>query len=160
MRESSHTVNLLATAKVRRAGNDSRGSISHTVNMSSRSRPVEVLEDLRRTSGWYLAAWRDYRNITQQDLATEAGLKKSAVSELENGAVRKNGTAPRFNRTTIESIAKALSITEGMLFDVNPYTANPTWLRLQDKLRGLDESGQAMALRLIEALEAEHRKIG
>lgn len=124
------------------------------------SRPIEVLEDLRRTSGWYLAAWREYRNLTQQDVADEAGIKKSAVSELENGKPRKDGTTPRFNRTTIEGIAKALSITEGMLFDVNPYTANPTWIRLQDAMRGLDANGQAMALRLIETLEAEQKKAG
>lgn len=124
------------------------------------SRPVEVLEDLRRTSGWYLAAWREYRNLTQQDVADEAGIKKSAVSELENGKPRKDGTTPRFNRTTIEGIAKALSITEGMLFDVNPYTANPTWIRLQDAMRGLDPSGQAMAERFVEMLEAERKKVG
>lgn len=122
------------------------------------SRPVEVLEDLRRTSGWYLAAWREYRNLTQQDVADEAGIKKSAVSELENGKPRKDGTTPRFNRTTIEGIAKALSITEGMLFDVNPYTANPTWIRLQDAMQGLDPSGQAMAERFVEMLEAERKK--
>lgn len=124
------------------------------------SRPVEVLEDLRRTSGWYLAAWREYRNLTQQDVAEEAGIKKSAVSELENGKPRKDGTTPRFNRTTIEGIAKALSITEGMLFDVNPYTANPTWIRLQDAMRGLDPGGQAMAERFVEMLEAERKKVG
>lgn len=124
------------------------------------SRPIEVLEDLRRTSGWYLAAWREYRGLTQQDVAEEAGVKKSAVSELENGKPRKDGTTPRFNRTTIEGIAKALSITEGMLFDVNPYTANPTWIRLQDAMRGLDPSGQAMAERFVEMLEAEQKKAG
>lgn len=116
-------------------------------------RPVEVLEDLRRTSGWYLAAWRDYRGVSQDDVAAEAGIKKSAVSELETGKVRKDGSAPRFNRDTIEGVAKALSVTEGMLFDVNPFSANSPWIRLQDKMRGLDESGLAMAEKLIDTLE-------
>lgn len=124
------------------------------------ARPVEVLEDLRRTSGWYLAAWRDYRELSQEDVAVEAGIKKSAVSELENGTVRKDGTSPRFNRTTIEGIARALSVTEGMLFDVNPYTAAPEWIQIQDKLRGLDESGRAMALRFIAALETSAASAG
>lgn len=108
-----------------------------------------------------MAAWRDYRGLSQDDVAVEAGIKKSAVSELEAGKVRKDGTKPRFNRDIIFGIARALTITEGMLFDVNPYTSNPEWLQIQDKLRGLDESGRAMALRLILALEdPAERKVG
>lgn len=122
------------------------------------SRPVEVLEDLRRTSGWYLAAWREYRNLTQQDVADEAGIKKSAVSELENGKPRKDGVTPRFNRTIIEGVARALSVTEGMLFDVNPYTANPMWIRFRDATMGLGADGQAMAEKFVEILEAERLK--
>jgi transcriptional regulator with XRE-family HTH domain len=121
-------------------------------------REVEVLEDLRRTSGWYLAAWRDYRGLTQKDVADEAGMKSSAISELENGKPRKDGATPRFNRTIIENVARALSVTEGMLFDVNPFTANPMWIRFRDATAGLNADGQAMAEKFVEILESERRK--
>lgn len=120
-------------------------------------RPVELLEDLRRTSGWYLAAWRDYRKLSQDDLAAETGVKKSALSEMESGRVRKDGRKPRFNRDTIVSLVDALGITEGMLFDVNPFTANPDWMAQYDALLTQGDRKPATALQLVDALPTRRR---
>ena len=118
-------------------------------------RSVEALEDLRRTSGWYLAAWRDYRSLSQDDLAAETGIKKGALSELESGRVRKDGRRPRFNRDTIVLLVEALGITEGMLFDVNPFTANPDWMDQFDAMRR--QLKPDAALKAIDALPTRRR---
>lgn len=152
-------VNGCAIPFVRHTGNAKRDRISHPVNMSRArtARSLETLSDLRRTSGWWLAAWRDYRKLSQDEVAAETGIKKSALSELENGRVRKDGRKPRFNRDTIVSLANALGITEGMLFDVNPYEANPQWMAQFDALRQQGGQGPASALELVEALPTRRR---
>lgn len=150
-------VNYMTSGNVHTLGDAATQQISHSVNMARRKLPrsVDVLEDLRRTSGWYLAAWRDYRRLSFDDIQAETGIKKSALSELENGKVRSDGRAPRFNRDTLEAVSKALSITEGMLLDVNPYTANPEWLMQFDALRqGGDPHN---ALHLVEQLPTKRR---
>jgi transcriptional regulator with XRE-family HTH domain len=120
-------------------------------------RDIETLEDLRRTSGWYLAAWRQYRRLSLDDLAAEAGTTKSALSELENGVVRKNGTKPRWNRDTLAALVDALGITEGMMFDVNPYTANPEWMAQYDALRSQGDRKAVTALGLVDALPTRRK---
>lgn len=121
---------------------------------------IERLDDLRRTSGWYLAAWRQYKNLSQTDIALEAGMNKSAISELETGKPRKDGTIPRFNRDTIERMSAALGITGGMLLDVNPYKANAEWLELQERVQGLNEDSQARVLGVMRAVLDQERKVG
>lgn len=150
-------VNVMSSANVHRLGNAHRRVFSHTANMARRKtvRSVEALEDLRRTSGWYLAAWRDYRSLSQDDLAAETGIKKGALSELESGRVRKDGRRPRFNRDTIVLLVEALGITEGMLFDVNPFTANPDWMDQFDAMRR--QLKPDAALKAIDALPTRRR---
>lgn len=140
-------------------GNARTRDFSHPVNMPRKiaDRDIETLEDLRRTSGWYLAAWRQYRRLSLDDLSAETGVRKSALSEIENGAVRKNGQKPRFNRDTIVSLINALGITEGMMFDVNPYTANPAWMSQYDALRAQGDGKAATALSLMDALPTRRR---
>lgn len=152
-------VNIGARAKVHPLGNARRGDFSHTVNMSRirLGRTVEELEDLRRTSGWYFAAWRQYRELSLDEIAAETGLKKSALSELENGVVRKDGRKPRFNRDNLAPIAQALGVTDGMMFDVNPYTANPDWLSQYDALRKQGDKNPASALQLVDSLPTRRR---
>ena len=120
-------------------------------------RSVDELEDLRRTSGWYLAAWRQYRDLSLDDVAAETGLKKSALSEIENGVVRKDGRKPRFNRDTLAMLVQALGITEGMMFDVNPYRANPEWLANFDALRREGQRNPQSALELVDQLATKRR---
>ena len=43
-------------------------------------------EALREASGWYAAAWRDFKKITQQELADEVGSSRGQVSDLETGS--------------------------------------------------------------------------
>lgn len=151
--------NAMASISVRHCGNDAPEGISYPVNMAKRRtfRSIEILEDLRRTSGWYLAAWRDYRGLSQDELSAETGIKKSALSELENGRVRSDGRKPRFNRDTIASLVQALGITEGMLFDVNPMSANPDWMDQFDAMRKQAHMSPDAALRTIDALPTRRR---
>jgi predicted transcriptional regulator len=73
-------------------------------------------EALRESSGWYAAAWRDYRRITQQELAEEIGSSRGQVSDLETGA------KTRFNRDWVRKFSDALGVRPGHLIDVNPFT--------------------------------------
>jgi transcriptional regulator with XRE-family HTH domain len=159
MHERSHMVNYDARGNVHPLGNDARAKTSHSVNMAKRrtNRDIETLEDLRRTSGWYLAAWRDYRQLSLDELAAQGGVKKSALSELENGRVRADGRKPRFNRDTIVGLCEALGITEGMLFDVNPMTANPDWLDQYDAMRKQGPMRPDMVLRTLDAMATRRR---
>jgi transcriptional regulator with XRE-family HTH domain len=82
-------------------------------------------EEFRRASGWYLAAWRDYRGLTLEELAEDVGSSKGAISDLETGRQKSDGTKPaRFNRDTVDLMAKALRTTGGRLIDMNPFTVD------------------------------------
>lgn len=116
-------------------------------------RAQEQLEAYRKASGWYLAAWRDYRGLTLEELAGEVGTSKGVVSDLETGALRNNGAlAQRFNRDDVEKYARALGTTGGFLLDRNPYAADPELEDLSGKFRNLDDRGRRLAADMLESL--------
>lgn len=116
------------------------------------AREMEILEDLRRTSGWYLAAWRDYKQLTLDELGAEMGEAKGRLSELETGKPDKNGVPRRYNRDLLDKAAAALNIAPGWLLDVNPFAADQTWMKIQEQLRQLGEADLQTVLRLVEAM--------
>jgi transcriptional regulator with XRE-family HTH domain len=78
-----------------------------------RSARHALYEEYRAASGWYLAAWRDYRGLTLEDLADELGKTKGYVSDLETGAARGGRASNRFNRDTLMAVAQAVGTTGG-----------------------------------------------
>lgn len=115
--------------------------------------PNERYEALKAASGWYLQAWRHYRNLTLEELAAEAGTSRGVVSDLETGAPKKDGRAPtRFNRDWVDTMSRALNVTGGYLIDVNPFATKAEFMVLKEQYDQLDERAQADAMRLIEAL--------
>ncbi|RJP42426.1 MAG: XRE family transcriptional regulator [Desulfobacteraceae bacterium] len=50
-----------------------------------------------------IKAWREYFNLTQNELAARAGMKQSALARLENGSV-----IPR--KATLAKLAQAMDI--------------------------------------------------
>lgn len=93
---------------------------------------VEKFEGLKKRSGWYLAAWRHYRNLTLQDVADETGLSRSYISELESGK-------ERYNRDTHAAMSKALGVSLGFLIDINPYRVTEGYQLVADTSRALAE---------------------
>lgn len=63
--------------------------------------------------GNYLKAWREYRSLTQQQLAESIGTTAAVISLLENG--QRGLTATWLNR-----LAPPLKVTPGFLLDHDP----------------------------------------
>jgi transcriptional regulator with XRE-family HTH domain len=103
---------------------------------------------LRAASGWYLAAWRDFRQLTLAQLATLSGSSPGAISDLETGHLKKDGKpAARFNRDSVERMAKALDTSAGHLIDVNPFDIDQDALELLAKVPQADRERVLQILR-------------
>lgn len=116
-----------------------------------KARP-DLYEPYRAASGWYLAAWRDYRGLTLEDLAEEVGSSKGYVSDLETGATRPDRPIRRFNRDLVDSMAKALGTTGGRLIDVNPYLMDEGFDQFAAVIRDLDPGQRAAVIQLARTL--------
>lgn len=71
----------------------------------------------RRT---FLAEWRDFRGLTQEELAAKADLSVGLVSAIE-------GQKSAYSAESLDRLAAALGIERGMLLDVSPKGAESLW---------------------------------
>lgn len=117
--------------RVRNTHADNRVRLSQHANMAKRDLGPVDYEALREASGWYAAAWRDFKKITQQELADEVGSSRGQVSDLETGA------KTRYNRDWVKKFSDALGVRPGFLIDVNPFTMWEGQDRLEDAVRRL-----------------------
>jgi transcriptional regulator with XRE-family HTH domain len=116
---------------------------------------LEQYEAFKEASGWYLAAWRDKRGLTLEELAEDVGTSKGVVSDMETGAKRSTGAlAQRFNATWLKKFSDALEVTEGFLIQVNPFTADETH-DLGGKLERLGDADRKVVEDLIDRLLAK-----
>lgn len=69
----------------------------------------------------HLRAWREYRHLSQVQLAELAGTHSSSISELESGKLQ---LSPKWLRL----LAPALGITPGFLLDHTPEDADSAFL--------------------------------
>ena len=120
--------------------------------MAPRKNRAELYDAYRAASGWYLAAWRDYRGLTLDALAEEVGSSKGYVSDLETGATRPDRPIRRFNRDIVDSMAKALGTTGGRLIDLNPYTLVEGADQFETVIRDLDPAQRAAVIQLAQSL--------
>jgi transcriptional regulator with XRE-family HTH domain len=88
--------------------------------------------------GWlavptFLAQWRKYRELTQQELGEKIGLSNSAISQLENG---KQG----FTDKSLADFAKVLKCTPLALLAHNPARPDSFWplFEAAEKLEGTE----------------------
>lgn len=112
-----------------------------------------AMEEHRKEAGRRLAALRDSRGLTQDELAHEAGVSVKTVSRFENG--RHDG-----RRTTVRQIAKALGVDEadilGPPLDPLGLGATTQLDRIEQTLSELREAVATLAadnLRLSRGLE-------
>ena len=128
--------------------NDKAAAVSHNANMAKRPRKPreDQYEAVRAASGWYLAAWRDRRGLTLDELASEIGSSKGAVSDLERGV------GQRYNRDLIDKMSRALDVQPGFLLDVNPFTVDGQFSERASLIKKLDSRDQEEVFRLAETL--------
>lgn len=113
-------------------------------------------DTLRERSGWYAAAWRDYRNLSLQDLADELGTSRSYLSDMETGAVDKQGKQKRFNRDWLDRFCKALDVRAGDLIDTNPFNQDPRFAAIQAAYPMLDDTDRDALASMVETLRRRH----
>ncbi len=61
-----------------------------------------------------LAKWREYRGLTQEALAEQAGMSKGNISQLEQAV-------QGYSQEGLESLAEALKTRPGYLLEVDPF---------------------------------------
>lgn len=108
--------------------------------------PKEHYDALRKASGWYLQAWRHYRNLTAQELADEAGTSKGVISDHEQGK------GARFNRDTLETYARALGTTPGFLIDHNPFLMDEAFTAITEGAGRLGDEDRKTVADLVKRL--------
>lgn len=69
----------------------------------------------------YLTAWRQYKVLTQAQLATEAGVTRKTVSRAEHGGA--------VDAATVRKLAKALRISPRQLSSAPPPASPPQQTR-------------------------------
>lgn len=144
----------LGKRDVRRWLNDDLLIVSHNANMAKRKGRHDLYDQYRAASGWYLAAWRDFKGLTLEALAEEIGSSKGYVSDLETGAARPDRPIRRFNRDLVESMSKALGTTGGRLIDVNPFEIDAEADQFGAIMRGLDPTQREALINLASNMGA------
>ncbi|WP_338575783.1 helix-turn-helix transcriptional regulator [Brevundimonas olei] len=124
--------------------------------MAKKTRDSAEYDILRERSGWYAAAWRDYRNLSLQDLADELGTSRSYLSDMETGAVDRNGKMKRFNRDWLDRFSKALDVRAGDLIDTNPFDQDPRFTAIKAAYPMLDETDREALASMVETLRRRH----
>lgn len=61
----------------------------------------------------FVKEWREFRSLTQQDLANDVGTTKSSISRIEDGT-------SGYTQDSLEAIADALGTTVGALLERRP----------------------------------------
>jgi transcriptional regulator with XRE-family HTH domain len=91
------------------------------VDKRTSARETKVVPRLKQS--WphhFIAEWREFRGLTQEQLAGRVDLSVSSISQLENG---KQG----YSQPTLEALAVALSCEPGDLLMRNPMDKNAPW---------------------------------
>jgi transcriptional regulator with XRE-family HTH domain len=84
--------------------------------MAARMAKLQTLDMDNSKNGGpnFLRNWRDYRKLTQEDLAAEVGTTAGMISMLENGE-------RQLSAKWLRRLAPALGTTPGWLLDHDPY---------------------------------------
>ncbi|MBC6981410.1 helix-turn-helix domain-containing protein [Caulobacter sp. 17J80-11] len=89
----------------------------------------------------YLREWREYRRLTQEQLAEKVGTSKSVISELE--------TKRELSGKWLRRLAPALDTSAGYLLDHDPEKL-PT--SILDIWADIPEENRGAAVRMLESL--------
>lgn len=84
------------------------------------AKPIRPQPKPPRFRPTYIAQWREFRKLTQEQLAGRLGMTQSHLSMLEN---RKRG----YTQETLEAIADALQTDAASLLMRNPMADEAIW---------------------------------
>jgi transcriptional regulator with XRE-family HTH domain len=138
---------LMRKGSIRALRDDRKASWSHTANMAKKSKSPDHYRTLREKSGWYAAAWRDFRGLSQQEIADEVETSKGMVSDLETAANR------RYNKDWLEKWCAALNVAAGDLIDTNPFVEEPRFAAMRRAFPGLGAKDVEALTDMAAALE-------
>lgn len=138
---------LMRKGPIRALRDDRKAGWSHTANMAKKSKSPDHYRTLREKSGWYAAAWRDFRGLSQQEIADEVETSKGMVSDLETGANR------RYNKDWLEKWCAALNVAAGDLIDTNPFVEEPRFAAMRRAFPGLGAKDVEALADMAAALE-------
>jgi len=93
----------------------------------------------------FLAEWREYRGLSQRELADMIGASNSKISRIEGGV---SELRPGFAR----KIAQFFNIPLAALFTVNPQGEGRRTAEMLDVWATIDPGKQEDALRILRAL--------
>lgn len=108
--------------------------------------PEQLAEHLRsaQASGVFLKAWRQFRNLAEQDIADETRLSLGTIYDIESGNVRPDPEQ-------VSVLAKAVNSTPGALQTQNPFETDKRVARLASITETLDQRDQDALLDMAEA---------
>ena len=94
----------------------------------------------------FLAEWREYRGLSQRELAVFIDESNSKISRIQNGETE---LRPRFAK----KIAKFFNIPLAALFTVNPQGEGRETAEMLDAWAEIDPADRQAALRMLRSLK-------
>lgn len=91
-----------------------------TIGMALRSRKAPKTPPRQKFRRTFIAQWRDFRNLTQEQLADRLDMTQSHLSMLENG---RRG----YTQETLEAVANALQTDVASLLMRDPTDPDAIW---------------------------------
>ena len=149
--QSEQTCNL----DVRTVRDDTLPARSHNAIMAKTHQDPDRYDDQRAKSGWYLGAWRAFRKMTLQELATSMNTSRGQISDLENGAINKRGVQTRYNRDWLELACRSLDVSAGDLIDTNPFREEPKFAAVRRAFPDLDDGALKRLIGFAEVMRDE-----
>jgi transcriptional regulator with XRE-family HTH domain len=68
----------------------------------------------------FVRRWREYRNLTQEQLAERVGVTPGTISQLENSRIN-------YRQPLLEALAEALNCNPGDLLNIDPMRDGAIW---------------------------------
>ncbi len=129
MADSLHNANRISSGKVYSPRNDFQGAPAQTANMAKTADPN------------HLRAWRDFRKLTQEQLAESVGTTKAVISLLESGD-------RQLSSKWLRRLAPALNTRPGFLLDFDPEDMDQEML---SAILAVPKSSREQAIKVLKA---------
>jgi transcriptional regulator with XRE-family HTH domain len=130
----SHIARLKATVDPRIYGKDYLSQGSHSARVARRTSTKSVN---------HLRAWREFRQMTQAELAAKVGTSDNVISLLESGG-------RRLSDTWLNKLAPALGTRPGFLLEFDPNDAD---LSILEAILDMEPNRRREALRLLRVFK-------
>lgn len=90
----------------------------------------------------FIRQWREYRNLTQDQLAERVGVTPGTISQLETGRIN-------YRQPLLEALADALRCRPGDILNIDPTQDDAIWSLWET----LEPAQRRQAFRIIETFK-------